>query len=204
MIMHCDAAVCASESYIGLVEVGVGLIPGGAGTKEFALRASDKYFKGDVQMPTLTDKVLTIAQAKVATSAQKAFEYGYLLDSKDVIVPNVDRNIMEAKKKVLELAPSYVQPAMRNDITVLGRSGLAVVYAATNEMLLGKYASEHDVNIAKKLAWVMCGGDLTGQQKVSERYLLDLEREAFMSLAGEKKTQERIQHMLQTNKPLRN
>ncbi len=204
LVMHCDAAMCASESYIGLVEVGVGLIPGGAGTKEFTLRASDKFFKGDVQMPTLTDKVLTIAQAKVATSAQKAFDYGYLLETKDHIVMNVDRNIKAAKEKVLSLAPAYMQPVMRNDITVLGQAGLAVVYAATNEMLLGKYASEHDVKIAKKLAWVMCGGDLTGQQKVSEKYLLDLEREAFMSLAGEKKTQERIQAMLQTNKPLRN
>ena len=204
MVMHCDAAMCASESYIGLVEVGVGLIPGGAGTKEFALRASDKYFKGDVQMPTLIDKTLTIAQAKVATSAAQGFNMGYLMKDKDSIVMNVKRNIMEAKNKVVALAHNYTQPVERKDITVLGQAGLAVVYSATNEMLLGKYASEHDIKIAQKLAWVMCGGDLTGQQQVSEQYLLSLEREAFLSLAGEKKTQERIQHMLQTGKPLRN
>ena len=204
LVMHCDAAVCAAESYIGLVEVGVGLIPGGAGTKEFALRASDKYFKGDVQMPTLIDKTLTIAQAKVATSAPQAFDMGYLLHEKDQVVMNAKRNIKEAKVKVLELARNYKQPIMRKNVTVLGQSGIAAIYSAANELILGNYASEHDVKIAKKLAWVMCGGDLTGQQKVSERYLLDLEREAFMSLAGEKKTQERIQHMLQKNKPLRN
>ena len=204
MIMHCDAAMCAAESYIGLVEVGVGLIPGGAGTKEFALRASDAFFKGDVQMPTLLDKTLTIAQAKVATSAPQAFEMGYLLKEKDEVIMNAKRNIKEAKVKVIELARNYKQPIMRTDVTVLGRGGMAAIYSAANELILAQYASEHDVKIAQKLAWVMCGGDLTGQQQVSERYLLDLEREAFMSLAGEKKTQERIQHMLQTNKPLRN
>ena len=204
MIMHCDAAMCAAESYIGLVEVGVGLIPGGAGTKEFAVRASDAFFKGDVQMPTLIDKTLTIAQAKVATSAPQAFGMGYLLEEKDEVIMNAKRNIKEAKVRVLELARNYKQPIMRKDITVMGRSGMAAIYSAANELILGQYASEHDILIAQKLAGVICGGDLTGQQQVSERYLLDLEREAFLSLAGEKKTQERIQHMLQTNKPLRN
>ena len=204
MIMHCDAAMCAAESYIGLVEVGVGLIPGGAGTKEFALRASDAYFKGDVQMPTLIDRTLTIAQAKVATSAPQAFDMGYLDVKKDHVVMNAKRNIMEAKVKVIALSRNYRQPIMRKDVTVLGRGGIAAIYSAANELILGDYASEHDVKIAKKLAYVICGGDLTGQQKVSEQYLLDIEREAFISLAGEKKTQERISHMLQTNKPLRN
>ncbi len=204
MVMHCDAAMCAAESYIGLVEVGVGLIPGGAGTKEFALRASDAYFKGDVQMPTLIDKTLTIAQARVATSAPQAFDMGYLDAKKDHVVMNAKRNIMEAKVKVIELSRNYRQPIMRKDVTVLGRGGIAAIYSAANELILGDYASEHDVKIAKKLAYVICGGDLTGQQKVSEQYLLDIEREAFISLAGEKKTQERISHMLQTNKPLRN
>jgi len=204
MIMHCDAAMCAAESYIGLVEVGVGLIPGGAGTKEFAVRASDAFFAGDVQMPTLIDKTLTIAQAKVATSAPQAFDMGYLLEKKDHVVMNAKRNIMEAKVKVIELSRNYRQPIMRKDITVMGRAGIAAIYSAANELILGNYASEHDVKIAKKLAYVICGGDLTGQQQVSEQYLLDIEREAFISLAGEKKTQERISHMLQTNKPLRN
>jgi 3-hydroxyacyl-CoA dehydrogenase len=203
-IMHCDAAMSAAESYIGLVEVGVGLIPGGAGTKEFALRASDMFHEGDVKVPTLIEKFKTIAMASVATSAHEAFHHGYLLDNKDHVVVNTNRNIAEAKKKVLELADHYIQPIQREDVHVLGRGGLASLYAAANELYRGNYASEHDIKIAHKIAWVLCGGDLTGEQKVSEQYLLDLEREAFLSLCGEKKTLERIQHMLQTNKPLRN
>ena len=203
-MMHSDAALCAAESYIGLVEVGVGLIPGGAGTKEFAFRASNQFFEGDVQIPTLVEKFKAIALASVATSAPEAFQFGYLLPQKDSVVLNRNRNIAEAKKKVLELAPGYTQPIPRTDVTVLGRQGLAALYTAANELRLGNYASEHDIKIAHKIAWVLCGGDLTGAQKVSEQYLLDLEREAFLSLCGEKKTQERIQHMLQTNKPLRN
>jgi 3-hydroxyacyl-CoA dehydrogenase len=203
-IMHCDAAMCSAESYIGLVEVGVGLIPGGGGTKEFALRASDSFFEGDVQIPTLIDKFRNIALANVATSAHQAFDYGYLLPKKDEVVLNTQRNIAEAKAKVLELAEGYTQPLQREDITVLGRGGLAALYAAANELRLGNYASEHDIKIAHKIAWVLCGGDLTGQQQVSEQYLLDVEREAFLSLCGEQKTLERVQHMLQTNKPLRN
>ena len=203
-IMHCDAAVSAAESYIGLVEVGVGLIPGGAGTKEMAVRASDQYFEGDVMIPTLLEKFKTIALAKVSTSAPEAFNDGYLLAAKDEVVYNTRRNIGEAKKKVLELANGYIQPVMRKDVTVLGRSGMAALYAAANELKLGGFASDHDVKIAHKVAQVLCGGDLTGTQQVSERYLVDLEREAFLSLCGEQKSQERIQHMLQTNKPLRN
>jgi len=203
-IMHCDAALCAAESYIGLVEVGVGLIPGGGGTKEFAVRASDLFFEGDVQIPTLIEQFKTIAMANVATSAYEAFDHNYLLHSKDHVVVNRDRNIAEAKAKVLELAEDYTQPLQREDVTVLGRQGLASLYAAANELRLGNYASEHDIKIAHKVAWVLCGGDLTGTQQVSEQYLLDIEREAFLSLCGEQKTLERIQHMLQTNKPLRN
>ena len=203
-LMHCDAGAVAAESYIGLVEVGVGLLPGGGGTKELALRASDQYFEGDVMIPTLLEKFKTIALASVSTSGYEAFNYGYLLPERDEIIVNRDRNIVEAKKKVLELAETYVQPIQRTDITVLGRQGLAALYAAANELKLGRYASEHDIKIAQKIAWVLCGGDLTGTQKVSEQYLLDVEREAFLSLAGEQKTMERIQHMLQTNKPLRN
>lgn len=203
-MMHCDGSVMAAESYIGLVEVGVGLIPGGGGTKEFALRASDQFFEGDVQIPTLIDKFRNIAMANVATSAHQAYQYGYAISGRDEVVVNKDRNIALAKHKVLDLARNYTQPVMRNDITVLGRTGLAALYAAANELKLGRYASEHDIKIAKKVAYVLCGGDLTGTQKVSEQYLLDVEREAFLSLCGEQKTQERIQHMLQTNKPLRN
>ncbi|NRB50765.1 MAG: 3-hydroxyacyl-CoA dehydrogenase/enoyl-CoA hydratase family protein [Saprospiraceae bacterium] len=203
-LMHCDAAVVAAESYIGLVEVGVGLIPGGSGTKEFALRASDSFFEGDVQIPSLIDRFRNIAMASVGTSAAQAFNYGYMIQGRDSVVLNKDRNIAEAKKKVLKLAENYTQPIHRTDVTVLGRTGLGALYAAANELRLGNYASEHDIVIAKKIAWVLCGGDLTGTQKVSEQYLLDLEREAFLSLAGTDKTKARIQHMLQTNKPLRN
>ncbi|MCF8245147.1 MAG: 3-hydroxyacyl-CoA dehydrogenase/enoyl-CoA hydratase family protein [Saprospiraceae bacterium] len=203
-IMHCDAAVCAAESYIGLVEVGVGLLPGGAGTKELALRASDAFFEGDVQIPTLIEKFKTIALASVATSAPQAFNLGYLQHKKDSVAVNAMRNIADAKQKVLELANNYVQPIERQDVTVLGRGGLGALYVAANELKLGNYASEHDIKIAKKIAFVLCGGDLTGEQKVSERYLLDLEREAFLSLCGEQKTLERIQYMLTNNKPLRN
>ena len=203
-VMHCDAAVCAAESYIGLVEVGVGLIPGGGGTKEFALRLSDTFYQGDVQIPKLIEYMKTIAMANVATSAHQAFDMNYLLPTKDSVEINVMRNIASAKEKVLELAENYTQPLQRTDITVLGRTGLGALYTAINELALGQYASEHDIKIAKKVAWVLCGGDLTGTQKVSEQYLLDIEREAFLSLCGEQKTLERIQHMLQTNKPLRN
>jgi 3-hydroxyacyl-CoA dehydrogenase len=203
-IMHCDAALCAAESYIGLVEVGVGLLPGGSGTKEFALRASDAFFEGDVQIPTLIEKFKTIAMATVATSAHEAFKHGYLLPRKDAVVMNTMRNIADAKQKVLELAEGYVQPIPREDVLVLGRGGLAALYVAANELKLGNYATPHDIKIAKKIAWVLCGGDLTGAQQVSEQYLLDLEREAFLSLCGEQKTLERIQYMLTNNKPLRN
>ncbi len=203
-LMHCDAAVCAAESYIGLVEVGVGLLPGGGGTKEFALRASDAFHEGDVYIPTLIEKFKTIAMASVATSAYEAYSYGYLLPSRDRVVLNKDRAIAEAKQKVLELADNYVQPIPRQDVYVLGRQGMAALLLAANELYLGHYASEHDIKIAKKIAYVLCGGDLTAPQHVSEQYLLDIEREAFLSLCGEQKTLERIQHMLQTNKPLRN
>ncbi|SEQ33939.1 3-hydroxyacyl-CoA dehydrogenase/enoyl-CoA hydratase family protein [Neolewinella agarilytica] len=202
--MHADAGVYAAESYIGLVEVGVGLIPGGGGTKEMALRASDKFFEGDVMMPTLIDAFQTIATAKVSTSASEAFDYGYLIEGKDFVETNLQRNIGEAKRKVLELSREYVAPSIREDITVLGRAGLAALYTAINEFKLGKYISEYDGVVAGHVANILCGGELTQTQQVSEQYLLDLEREAFLSLLGNQKTLERIQYTLQNNKPLRN
>jgi 3-hydroxyacyl-CoA dehydrogenase len=203
--MHADAVVAAAESYIGLVEVGVGIIPGGGGTKEFAVRLSDQMAsEGDVQIPHLIEKFKCIATAQVATSADEAFKYGYLLPQKDSIVRNAARNISEAKKKVLELSSDYVMPIQRKDITVLGRTGLGALYVAAHSLKLGNYASEHDILIAKKVAYVLCGGDLTSQQQVSEQYLLDIEREMFLSLCGEQKTLERIQFMLENGKPLRN
>ena len=202
--MHCDAAVCAAESYIGLVEVGVGLIPGGGGSKEFALRISDGFYEGDVKTPMLIDHFKSIATAAVSTSASEAFDLHYLLDTRDSISYNVQRNIGLAKDKVLELAKDYIPPSPREDIEVLGRSGMGVLYSAINEYRLGGYMSEYDKEIAEKLAYVICGGDLTSAQKVSEKYLLDIEREAFMSLLGKPKTMERIQYLLMNNKPLRN
>ena len=202
--MHADAVVAAGETYMGLVEVGVGILPAGAGTKEFAVRASDAFFEGDVQIPTIIEKFKTIAQAQVGTSAHEAFNLGYLQHQKDSIVLNKDRNIADAKKKVLELADTYVQKQPRKDILVMGRNGLSALYVAAHSLYLGRYASEHDIKIAKKIAFVLCGGDLTGQQRVSEQYLLDIEREAMLSLCGEQKTLERVQYMLTNNKPLRN
>lgn len=202
--MHCDAAVSAAESYIGLVEVGVGLIPGGGGTKEFALRISDGFYEGDVKTPMLIDHFKSIATAAVSTSASEAFDLHYLLDHRDSVSYNVQRNIGLAKDKVLELAKDYIPPSPRKDIEVLGRAGLGVLYSAINEYRLGKFMSEYDEVIARKLAYVICGGDLTSPQKVSERYLLEIEREAFMSLLGNQKTLDRIQYLLMNNKPLRN
>ena len=203
--MHADAVVAAAESYIGLVEVGVGIIPGGGGTKEFAVRLSDEITReGDVQIPRLIDKFKTIATAQVATSANEAFNYGYLLPTKDSIVHNVARNISEAKAKALELSADYVKPIPRKDVYVLGRTGLGALYIAARSLQLGHYATEHDIKIAKKVAYVLCGGDLTSPQTVSEQYLLDIEREMFLSLCGEQKTLERIQFMLENGKPLRN
>ncbi len=203
ILMHSDAAVCHAESYIGLVEVGVGLIPGGGGTKEFAVRASDAFFEGDVQIPTIIEKLKTIATAQVSTSAYEGFKHGYLLHDRDVVEINLGKVLSTAKEKVLELAKHYTAPIAK-EVTVLGRGGLGTLYTALNEFYLGKYMSAYDLEIARKVAYVLCGGDLTGQQKVSEQYLLDIEREAFLQLLGNQKTLDRIQYLLMNNKPLRN
>ena len=202
MVMHCDATAVAAESYIGLVEVGVGLLPGGGGTKEFAVRASDSFFEGDVQIPRLIERFKTIAMASVATSAVEAYDLGYL-NEKDFIVMYQPEAIYRAKQKVIQLSGDYVPPIERDDILVLGRTGLGALYAAAHSLKLGNYASDHDILIAKKIAYVLCGGDLSSPQNVSEQYLLDIEREAFLSLCGEQKTLERISHMLEKGKPLR-
>lgn len=203
--MHADVAVAAAETYIGLVEVGAGLIPAGGGTKEFALRASDKYFKGDIEIPTLQEMSLNIAMAKVATSAREAFELGILRNGFDKEVVNGNRVIAEAKQAVLELYENgYTHPQPRNDIKVLGRTALGSFYTGIASMRMGGYISEYDEKIAQKVCYVLCGGDLSQPTEVNEQYLLDLEREAFLSLLGEKKTLERMQHILKTGKPLRN
>lgn len=205
MNLHADAVCAAAETYIGLVEMGVGLIPGGGGTKEFALRAGDELHTDEPETNTLKGRFFSIATAKVATSAHEAFGMGILRPGTDKIIMNTGRRIAEAKKEVIELADAgYVMPAQRKDVKVLGRQALGALLAGINGMWRGKYASEHDAKIARKLAYVMCGGDISEQSLVSEQYLLDLEREAFLSLCGEKKTLERIQSVLKSGKPVRN
>ena len=203
--LHADKVIAAAETYTGLVEVGIGVIPGGGGTKEFVLRAADEMHHGEPETITLQNRFLTIATAKVATSALEAFDLGIYRKGTDEISMNLSRRIADAKKAVINLHDDgYTMPVQRNDIKVLGRSGLGAMYAGINGMHKGKYATDHDVVVAKKLAYVMCGGDLSEQTLVSEQYLLDLEREAFLSLTAEKKTLERIQSILKTGKPLRN
>jgi 3-hydroxyacyl-CoA dehydrogenase len=205
MSMHADKVVAASETYIGLVEFGVGVIPGGGGSKEMTLRASDLFRKNDVELNVLQEYFLTVAMAKVSTSAHEAFDLGVLQHGKDVVIVNKDRQIAEAKKHALIMAEAgYTQPIRRNDVKVLGKQALGMFLVGTDQMEAGKYISEHDKKIANKLAYVMAGGDLSEPTLVSEQYLLDIEREAFLSLCTERKTLERIQFMLTKGKPLRN
>lgn len=205
MSLHADKVVAAAETYMGLVEFGVGVIPGGGGSKELTLRASDLFRKNDVELNTLQEYFLTIAMAKVSTSGYEGFDTGLLQYGKDCIVVNKDRQIAEAKKHALLMAEAgYTQPIRRNDIKVLGKQALGMFLVGTDQMLAGNYISEHDKKIANKLAYVMAGGDLSEPTLVSEQYLLDLEREAFLSLCTERKTIERIQYMLKNGKPLRN
>lgn len=203
--LHADRVIPAAESYIGLVELGVGLIPGGGGTKEFTLRAADEMHDGEPETITLKNRFFTIATAKVSTSAYEAFELGILKKDRDIVSINQGRRIAEAKSSVIELYnDGYTMPTLRKDVKVLGRSALGMLYSGIHSMWRGQYATDHDVVVAKKLAFVMCGGDLSEPALVSEQYILDLEREAFLSLCGEKKTLERIQSVLKGGKPIRN
>ncbi|AUC80975.1 3-hydroxyacyl-CoA dehydrogenase/enoyl-CoA hydratase family protein [Lacinutrix sp. Bg11-31] len=203
--LHADKIVAAAETYMGLVEFGVGVIPGGGGSKEMALRASDTFRKGDVQLNTLQEYFLTIGMAKVSTSAYEAFDLGLMQKGKDIVVVNKDRQIATAKAHAKLMAEAgYTQPAKRNDVLVLGKQALGMFMVGTDSMKDSNYISEHDMKIANKLAYVMAGGDLSEPTLVTEQYLLDLEREAFLSLCTERKTLERIQHMLTKGKPLRN
>ena len=205
MSLHADKIVAAAETYIGLVEFGVGLIPGGGGSKEMTLRASDLFHKNDVELNVLQEYFLTVAMAKVSTSGHEAYDLGILKHGKDIVVVNKDRQIAEAKKHALLMAEAgYTQPIHRKDVKVLGKQALGMFLVGTDQMVAGKYISDHDKKIANKLAYVMAGGDLSEPTFVSEQYLLDIEREAFLSLCGERKTLERIQFMLTKGKPLRN
>ena len=203
--LHADGCCPAAETYTGLVELGVGVIPGGGGTKEFVLRASDEMHPDEPETITLKNRFLSIATAKVATSAHEGFNLGIYRKGLDRIVMNQNRRVSEAKSLALyRLEQGYVAPTPRSDIRVLGRSALGALYAGIHGMRTAGYATEHDSVVAKKLAYVMCGGDLSEPTLVSEQYLLDLEREAFLSLCGEKKTLERIQSVLKGGKPVRN
>lgn len=203
--LHADKVNASAETYIGLVEVGVGIIPAGGGTKEMTLRASDSFIEGGIELPELQKRFMNIATAKVSTSAEEAFDMGIFRKGLDTYSVNPNRVIAEAKKAAILLADrGYTKPIPRNDIKVLGRTALAPLLLGIHSFRLGNYITDHDKKIAEKLAYIMCGGDLSEGTLVSEQYLLDLEREAFLSLIGEKKTQERIQSILTTGKPLRN
>lgn len=203
--LHADKIVAAAETYMGLVEVGVGVIPGGGGTKEMALRCSDMYQPGDSELNILQNAFMNIAQAKVSTSAQEAMDMNYLIKGRDQIVLNRSRLLAEAKQSAIELAENgYTMPVKRTDIKVQGKAGIALFKAGIKAMRLGNYISDHDSLIAEKLAYVISGGDLSYAQNVSEDYLLELEREAFVSLCGERKTMERMQGLLSGGKPPRN
>ncbi|MCW3463216.1 3-hydroxyacyl-CoA dehydrogenase/enoyl-CoA hydratase family protein [Chitinophaga nivalis] len=205
MCLHADKVQAAAETYIGLVELGVGIIPGGGGTKEMALRASLEFKEGRIEEEPLKDYFMTVATAKVATSGFEGFDMGVLRKGHDEITMNASRLIADAKRSVLVLADEgYTQPVERTDIKVMGRSALGALLVGVYSMRLGNYISEHDQKVANKLAYVMCGGDLTEPAFVSEQYLLDLEREAFLSLCGERKTLERLQSVIKTGRPVRN
>ena len=203
--MHADKVVAHAETYMGLVEFGVGVIPGGAGTKEFALRASDEFEEGGIRLNVLRNRFLTIGQAKVSTSAYEAFDLGYLRPGVDEVVVSRAHQLSRAKEAALQLSESgYTQPVERTDIQVLGNEGLGIVYVGANSMLSGNYISEHDQKISQKLGLVLCGGALSEPAKVSEQYLLKLERQQFVALCQERKTLERMQSLVTSGKILRN
>jgi 3-hydroxyacyl-CoA dehydrogenase len=203
--MHADKVIAHAETYMGLVEFGVGFIPGGGGTKEMALRFSDEIKNGDLRTNRFRDKFLTIGQAKVSTSGHEAIELGYLRKGIDEIIISRADQITYAKKACLQMAnKGYTQQSKRKNITVLGQEGLGIVYAGANAMRSGNYMSDHDQLISEKLGYVLCGGDLSQITEVSEDYLLNLERKAFVELCAERKTSERIQSLLKSGRILRN
>lgn len=205
LCLHADKVVANAETYMGLVEFGVGVIPGGGGTKEFALRLADELHNGDMETNQFRNRFLTIGQAMVSTSAHEAFDLGYLKTGRDQVNISKSRLLSEAKAAAIELANNgYTKPVPRTDIRVLGKQVLGLISVGAHTMLSGKYISEHDKLISEKLGYVLAGGNLSSPTLVSEQYLLDLEREAFVSLCGTKKTLERMQSILTGGKILRN
>lgn len=205
LCLHADKVVAHAETYMGLVEFGVGVIPGGGGTKEFALRLADELKEGDIRINAMRERFLTIGQAKVATSGHEAFALGYLRKGQDEVIVSRAHQLAYAKACALELwNKGYTKPAPRKDIKVLGQEGLGIVYVGANSMLSGNYISQHDALISEKLGYVLCGGDLSEATEVSEQYLLDLERKAFVELCMQRKTLERLQSIITSGKVLRN
>jgi 3-hydroxyacyl-CoA dehydrogenase len=203
--MHADKVVAHAESYIGLVEFGVGLIPGGGGSKEFAKRLSEELKDGDIRINALRERFLTIGQAQVATSAHEAFDLGYLREGTDEVIVSREYQLTRAKAACLEMAnKGYAAPVKEKNIRIMGQEGLGIVYVGSHSMQSGNYISEHDKLISEKLGFVLCGGDISERVEVSEQYLLDLERKAFIELCGEKKTLERLESMVKKGKVLRN
>jgi 3-hydroxyacyl-CoA dehydrogenase len=202
--LHGTSVQASAESYMGLVELGVGLIPAGGGTKELLIRKLDAVGPNTDPFPAVREAFETIGMAKVAKSACEARAFGYLRD-RDGISMNRDRLTEDAKAMALSAARRGFRPQTpREEVTALGANGLATLKLGLHQMKRGGYISDYDYHIGTKLAHILTGGDLSHQSKVTEQRLLDLEREAFLSLCGERKTLERIQHMLKTGKPLRN
>jgi 3-hydroxyacyl-CoA dehydrogenase len=196
----------AAETYMGLVEVGVGLVPGAGGCKELVRRVVSPPMQvaGTDPVPFLQQVLQTIGMARVSTSAAEARSFGFLTIA-DQIVMNRDHQIAESKRLVLELADSgYAAPLRGKTCYAAGRDALAALRAGLYIMQQGGYMSAYDLLVSNKVAYIICGGDLSSAQWVDEQHFLDLEREAFISLCGEAKTRERIKHMLETGKPLRN
>ena len=205
LCLHADKVVAHAETYMGLVEFGVGVIPGGGGTKEFALRLADELKEGDIRINAMRERFLTIGQAKVATSGHEAFALGYLRKGQDEVIVSRAHQLAYAKQCALDLwNKGYTKPAPRKDIKVLGQEGLGIVYVGANSMLSGNYISQHDALISEKLGYVLCGGDLSEATEVSEQYLLNLERKAFVELCMQRKTLERLQSIITSGKVLRN
>ena len=204
--MHSDKVVAHAETYMGLVEFGVGLIPGGGGTKEFVVRLSDELKDGDIRTNAFLNRYLSIGQAKVSTSAYEAFDLGYLRKGQDEVIVGRAHHLAYAKQAALNLADKgYTKPVMRKDIKVLGKEALGLVYVGADGFTTGNYMSEHDKLIAEKLGWVMAGGEISqALTEVSEQYILNLERKAFLELCMQRKTLERIQSLITKGKILRN
>jgi 3-hydroxyacyl-CoA dehydrogenase len=202
-VMHCDRAVATLESYIGLVEVGVGLLPAGGGCKEFAMRAAADAKGGDIS-PFLQKYFKAVAMAEVGRSAEQARDIGYLRAT-DRIIMNRFELLEIAKAEAHAMAAAGYRPPLRaRAIPALGRSGISTIRAFMENMRAGGHISEHDYLIGTKVATVLCGGDIEGGSLVDEQWYLDLERQHFMELMATEKTQARIEHMLKTGKPLRN